>query len=127
MAITEAATVPVTAPRIAPTSTTAKARPPGTGAEELARALEQVLREAASFQDRPEEGEERDREQKVVRHDAERPVGQRLQELRSEIADLDRQHPEEEAERRQREGDRKAEEQEETSPREHRRGHVAVF
>ena len=98
MAITDAATVPVIAPRIAPTMIDRVGEPARHRAEQLTDAFEQVLGEAASLEDRAHEGEERDRQQQVVRHDAERPVGQRLKELRSEVADLDRRDAEGEAE-----------------------------
>jgi hypothetical protein len=77
--ITDAATTPVVAASSAPTKITAYARPAANRAEQLPDGVEQVLRHSAALQDQPHEGEERDREQRVVRHYAPDPLGQRLQ------------------------------------------------
>ena len=82
MAMTEAATVPVMAraPRRR-RSPRRRARPaPG---RKLAHAFEQVLGQAAALEDHAHEGEERDREQQVVRHDAEHPIGSACRNSRS--------------------------------------------
>ena len=49
-------------------------------AKKLAGGVEQLFRHARSFEDQPHEGEERDREQRLVRHDAPDAIGKRLQE-----------------------------------------------
>src|SRR5690606_12973183 len=87
--------------------------------EELPHGVEQVLGHAASLQDEPHEGEERHREQRVVRHDAEDALGQRLEEHGAQQPELEADEAEEDAERREREGDRVAEEQEEHQRHEH--------
>ena len=64
-------------------------KPAADGAEELPDRIEQVLGHARSFQYQPHEGEERDRQQHVVVHDPVDALGQRLQEVGPEQADLD--------------------------------------
>ena len=51
------------------------------GAEQLPDGVEQILRHAGSLQHQAHEGEERDREQRVVVHHAVDAFGQRLQEV----------------------------------------------
>ena len=81
-------------------------------AEQLADRVEQVLGHARSLEDQPHEGEERDREQRVVVHDPEDALGQRLQEVGLEQPELDADQAEEEPVGGEREGDRVAEQQE---------------
>jgi hypothetical protein len=93
-------------------------------AEELADGVEQVLGHARAFEDEAHEGEEGDGEQRVVAHDAEDALGQRLEERRLEQAELDAEQPEDDAVGGEREGDRIAEKEEEHEGAEHQRRHV---
>ncbi len=95
-------------------------------AEQLAEAVEQILGEAAALQDRTHQGEERDREQGVVRQDAEYPLGQRLHEDELEKALLDGDEAEEQAHRREGERDRIAEQHEDDQPPEHEGRHQVM-
>ena len=71
MAMTEAATVPVIAPENRADEDHRIGQPAAHRAEQLSDRIEQILRETAALEDRAHKGEERDREQKVVRDDAE--------------------------------------------------------
>ncbi len=92
--------------------------------EHLAGRLEQILGHAAALEDQPHEGEERDREQGVVAHDAEHPFRQSLQQLRFQQAEIDRDNAEKEAVCGQREGHRIADQQEDHQCAKHQRRHV---
>ncbi len=107
MAITEAATVPVIAP-------------------ELPQPVEQVLGEAAALEDRAHQGEEGNRQQRVVGEDAEHTLGERLHEGELEHALLDGDEAEEQADRREREGDRVADQHEQDEAAEHQRRHQVM-
>ena len=88
-------------------------------AEQLADGIEQVLREPAALQDRAHEGEERDRQQQVVRDDAEQLVGQVAEKVGADQAELDADEAEEQAGRRQRERRRIADQHEQDHAPEH--------
>jgi len=122
-AITEAAMVPESAPKIAHQDHRV-GEPAGHAAEELSGALEQVLGETGALEDRAHESEERDREQQVVRHDAEHAQRQVGQEVQREQPDLDADEAEEQAERHERERHREADQQEHDQTGEHDGGHV---
>jgi hypothetical protein len=92
-------------------------------AEELPRALQQVLGEAAALQDGAHQGEEGDGEQEVVGQDAEDPQRQVAEIGHGEEAELDGQEAEEQPHRAEREGDGKADQQEDHQPAEHQRRH----
>jgi hypothetical protein len=78
----------------------------------------------AFLEDGAHEGEERDGEQELVGQDAaEHAARDGLHEGHREVAHLDRQEAEEEADRRQRERDRVADDHEDHQPREHQRRH----
>jgi len=62
-------------------------------------------------------------QQRVVGHDAENALGQRLQQHEVEIAQLDGEKPEAQAHRRERKRDRITDEQDNDEPREHQRRH----
>ena len=94
------------------------------GAEQLPDGVEQVFGHAGSFEHQSHEGEERDRQQRVVAHHAVHALGQRLQEVRHEQAKLDAEECEEQADRAEREGRRIAEQQENHQGAEHNRRHV---
>jgi hypothetical protein len=94
------------------------------GAEKLPGGIEQLLRHARSFEDQPHEGEKRDREQRLVRHDAPDPVGQRLKERRVEEVELNAEDSEAQPNEGEREGHRVADEQEDDERREHDRRHI---
>ncbi len=99
-------------------------KPAADGAEQLADGVEQVLGHAGSLEHQSHEGEERDREQRIVAHHAIDALGQRLQEVGSEQVEPDPDQPEDQAVGGEREGDRVAEQQEEHERREHDRRHV---
>jgi hypothetical protein len=87
--------------------------------------------ERSSIQHQPHEGEERDRQQHLVRHGAEDAVGQGLQERPGERdgvgrvgSKLHRDEEEQQSVCRQGEGDRIAEEKEDHERREHDRREV---
>ena len=63
-------------------------------------------------------------EQRLVAHDAEDALGQRLEEGRREQAELDADHAPGQAVGGEREGDRVAEQQHDDQRREHQRRHV---
>ena len=94
------------------------------GAEQLADGVEQILRHAGAFEHQAHEGEERDRQQRVVAHHAVDAVGQRLQEIGDEQAELDADQAEDQADRAERERRRIAEQQEDHQAPEHDRSHV---
>ena len=73
------------------------------GAEQLPDGIEQVLGHAGSFEHQSHEGEERDREQRIVAHNAVDALGQRLQEVRDEQAEFDADEREDQADRAERE------------------------
>jgi len=95
----------------------------GGGLELMADGVEQVLGHPASFEHQPHEGEEGDREQQLVLHDAEQALRQRLQQLGLEQSQLDADEREQQPVRGQRECYGVAEQQERGEPREHERGH----
>jgi hypothetical protein len=66
-------------------------------AEQLADRIEQILGEPAAFEDRAHEGEERDRQQQIVRDDAVELVGEVAEEVRPDQPELDAEEAEEEA------------------------------
>jgi len=78
--MTAAATTPVVAASSAPTRITRRParRAPG---EHLADGLEQVLGHARALEDDAHQREERDRQQRVVLHDAEDAQGQGLEQI----------------------------------------------
>jgi hypothetical protein len=101
-------------------------QPAAYGAEKLADRIEQVLGETAAFQDRAHEGEERDREQQVVGDDAVKLVGEVAEKVGADQAVLDAEKGEEQADRRERESRRIADQHEHDQPREHERRHVVA-
>ncbi len=92
--------------------------------EHLADRLEQILGHAAAFEDQAHEGEKRDRQQRVVAHDAEDALRQSLQQLRLQQAEIDRNDAEEQAVGGQRERHRVAEQQKDDQRREHQRRQI---
>ena len=92
-------------------------------AEELARPFQQILRQAAALQYGAHEGEEGDGQQQVVGHDAEDALRQGLEQGHGEIAMLDGDGREEQADGGQREGHGKADQQEDDEAPEHHGGH----
>ena len=88
--------------------------------------IEQILGEAAALEDRAHEGEERDRQQQVVREDAEELVGEVAEKVRRDQPELDADEAEEQAGRRQREGRRIADQHEHDHAAEHQRRHVVA-
>ncbi len=85
--------------------------------EQLADRIEQVLGEAAALEDRAHEGEERDRQQQVVRDDAVELVGEVAEKVRPDQPELDADEAEEQAGRRERERRRIADQHEQRSCR----------
>ena len=126
IAITDAATVPVIAPRIAPTKITAYDMPPRTGPNNCPIEFEQVFGEAAALQDRAHEGEERDRQQQVVRDDAEQLIGEVAEEVRRDQTQLDPDEAEEQAREGKREGGRITDRHEDDHAPEHQGRHVVA-
>ena len=94
------------------------------GAEQLPDGVEQILGHAGSFEHQSHEGEERDRQQRVVVHHAVDALGKRLQEVRPEFAELDADEGEDQPDRAERERRRIAQQQEHDQRREHDRRHV---
>ena len=94
------------------------------GAEQLPDGVEQILRHAGSFQHQPHEGEERDRQQRVVVHHAVDAFGKRLQEVRPEFAELDADEGVDQSDRAERECRRITQQQHDDQRREHDRRHV---
>ena len=92
--------------------------------EQLADGFEQVLGHAAALEDQPHEREERDREQRVVGHDAPDPFGQRLEQRGLQQSQLDAEKAEANADGAQRERDRIAQQHHDDQRREHQRRHV---
>jgi hypothetical protein len=92
--------------------------------EQLADGVEQVFRHAGAFQDQAHEGEEGNRQQGVVGHDAEDAVRQRLQQFRLQQAQFDADQAEEQAVGSQRKCHRKARQQEDDQRAEHDRREV---
>jgi hypothetical protein len=80
-------------------------------AEELTQGVEQFFGHAAAFQHQAHEGEERDRQQRVVLHDPVHPLRQCLQQQRLQQAQLHAHEAEQQSHRRQRERHRIAEQQ----------------
>ena len=68
--MTDAATTPVVAASMAPTN----------GAKQLADGVKQVFGHARAFQNQAHKGEKRDRQERVVLHDAKHAQWQALQE-----------------------------------------------
>ena len=83
--MTEAATTPVVAASSAPTKIDRVGEAAAHGAEQLADGFEQVLGHARAFEDQPHEGEERDRQQRLVRHHAVDALRQRVQQRPGEV------------------------------------------
>ena len=98
--------------------------PAADRAEQLPDRVEQVLGHARSFENQAHEGEERNRQQNVVVHHAVDALGQRLQEVGAEQAELDADQAEDQAVGGERERDRIAEQQKHHERREHDRRHV---
>ena len=94
------------------------------GTEQLPDRVEQVFRHAGALENKAHEGEERDRQQRLVVHYAEDALGKSLQEVRLEQSEFDADDGEEQAVGGECEGDRIAEQQEEHEGDEHDRGHV---
>ena len=93
-------------------------------AEQLSDRIEQILGEPAALEDRAHEGEERDREQQVVRDDAEQLVGEIAEEVGTDQPKLDADEAEEQAGRRERECRRIADQHEQDHAPEHQGRHV---
>ena len=94
------------------------------GAEQLPDGVEQVFGHAGPFQHQSHEGEERNRQQRVVVHHAIDAFGQRLQEVRPELAELDSDEGVDQSDRAERECRRIAQQQDNHQRREHDRRHV---
>ena len=129
--MTDAATTPVVAASSAPTKIDRVGEAAAHGPEQLADGVEEVLGHAGAFEDQAHEGEERDRQQHLVRHHLEDALRQRLEErpgqgdgVRRVGRELDREDEEQEAVRGEREGDRISEQEEHHQRREHDRREV---
>ena len=90
------------------------------GAEELANRVEQIFRHAGAFQHDPHEGEERNREQCLIREHPPEPLGHRIQQRPGKVdcpfgkrREFNTDDEEQKPVRRQREGHRIADNQEE--------------
>ena len=94
------------------------------GAEQLPDGVEQILGHAGAFEHQSHEGEERNRQQRVVVHHAVDALGKRLQEVRAELAELDADEGEDQSDGAERECGRVAEQQHDDQRREHDRRHV---
>ena len=81
--------------------------------------FEQILGQAAALQHRAHEGEERDREQQVVRDDREQLEGQVAHVVMGDDPHLDGDEAEEQADGREREGGGIADQQKDDQPPEH--------
>ena len=92
--------------------------------EHLADGIEQILGHAAAFQDQAHEGEERDRQQRVVRHDAEDALRQCLDQLRTQQTVMDGDGTKQQAVGGERERDRIADHEQDDQHREHERRDV---
>jgi hypothetical protein len=62
---------------------------PADGAKKLAEGIEKIFGKAASLENGAHEGEEGDRQQKVIRDDAEQLIGQVAQEIWPDQTELD--------------------------------------
>ncbi len=93
-------------------------------AEQLPDGIEQILGHAGSFEHQSHEGEERNREQRVVAHDAVDAFRQSLQEVGHEQAELDADQCEDQPDRAERKCRRITEQQEHHQGAEHDRRHV---
>ncbi len=100
------------------------AQPAPNAAEELAEAIEQILGEAALFEDDAHEGEERDGEQQLVGDDAIELVGEVAHEVGIDQPQLDGDDAEEQADGGEREGGRVADHQKQDEPAEHHRRQI---
>ncbi len=101
-------------------------------AEQLPDRVEQVLGHAGSLEDQPHEGEERNRQQRLVRHHPPEPVGQRVKQRPGEVdlavrvrRQLHADDEEQQAVGGKREGDGIAEQQEHHQAGEHDRRQIA--
>jgi hypothetical protein len=97
--------------------------PAGHRAEQLAGAFEQILGEAAAFQDRAHQGEKGNGKQQFVRDDAVDAQRQAAKVFRWKEAEIDAQHPTGETEGGQRKCDRKPDEHHDDQAAEHERRH----
>jgi len=86
--------------------------------------VEQILSHARAFKNQPHQGEERDRQQRLVLHDAENTQRQRLHQRSGQHAQFDTDEAEEQAAGTEAEGDRKAHQQKNDQPHEHDGGEV---
>jgi len=92
--------------------------------KKLADGVEKILGHSRSLEDQAHEGEEWDRQQGIVVHDAEDAIRQCLEQLRPEQTEFDADQAKENAVGRQREGHRKTDEQEKDHRSENDRRHV---
>ena len=93
-------------------------------AKQLANGVEQILGHAASFQNQPHEGKERNGQQRVVLHDAKQAQGQGLHQRLGQDAQLDADKAKKQATGAQAESHRKAQQQEDNQPCKHDGGDV---
>src|SRR5262249_13467273 len=94
--------------------------------KQLSDGIEQVLREAAALEDRPHEREERDREQEVIRDDAEQLIGQVAEKIRADETELDPDDTKEQASECKAECGGIDDQHENDHAREHQRSHVVA-
>ena len=92
--------------------------------EELPDGVEQILRHARSLKDEPHERKERDRQQRIIAHDAENALRQSLQENRRKQPELNADEREDETVGGKSKGDRVAEQHQHDQADEHDRRHV---
>ena len=124
MAITDAATVPVMAPRIGADQDDGVGQAAAHAAEQLAEALQQIFGKSAAFEDDAHEGEEGNGQQQFVGEHREQLVGEIAEEIGAYQPELDGDEAEEQPDRRERECRGIADHHEDDQPHEHQRGHV---
>ena len=119
IAMTDAATVPVIAPRTGADKNHRIGKATANRPKQLAEGIEKVLCQATPLENRAHEGEERDRQQQVVRDDAEQLIGQVAEEIWTDQAEFDTDKSEEQSGCRQRECRRISDEHENNHACEH--------
>ena len=129
--MTDAATTPVVAASRAPTKITANGEAAPHRAEQLADRVQEVFRHAGAFEHETHEGEERDREKRLVVHHAVDALGHRGEQRPVEHdraarqrREFDADDEEQQADGGEREGHRVTQQQEEDERREHDRREV---
>ena len=93
-------------------------------AEQLSDSVEQIFRHPGSFEYQAHEGEERNRQQRVVAHHAVDAIGQGLQKIRLELPELNPDQRKDQADGAERKCRRIPEQQKNDQGAEHDRGHI---